>query len=125
MKNINAIVLTYDQNRVFTENMIKSYENIWTDHPFIFHIPYQKLNKINVKSKVVFHKSKPDIRSTIITLLKNFDNNEMIYWCIDDKYPIKLDLKRIKEKVKFIKINNHDNLDGLTFCRCRGIKSFI
>ena len=49
MKNINAIVLTYDQNRVFTENMIKSYENIWTDHPFIFHIPYQKLNKINVK----------------------------------------------------------------------------
>src|SRR5210317_1867947 len=97
MKNINAIVLTYDQNRVFTENMIKSYENIWTDHPFIFHIPYQKLNKINVKSKVVFHKSKPDIWPTITTLLKNFDNNEMIYWCIDDKYPIKLDLKRIKE----------------------------
>lgn len=121
MKNINAIVLTYDQNRVFTENMIKSYENIWTDHPFIFHIPYQKLNKINVKSKVVFHKSKADIQSTIITLLKNFDNNEMIYWCIDDKYPIKLDLKRIKEIVKFIKINNHYNLDGLTFCRCRSL----
>ena len=83
MKNINAIVLTYDRNRIFTENMIKSYEKIWVDHPLIFHIPYQNLNKIDVKSKVIFHKSKPDIHSTINTLLKNFNDNEMIYWCID------------------------------------------
>ena len=121
MKNINAIVLTYDRNRIFTENMIKSYEKIWVDHPLIFHIPYQNLNKIDVKSKVIFHKSKPDIHSTINTLLKNFNDNEMIYWCIDDKYPIKLDLKKIKELLKCIKINNHSYLDGLIFCRCRAL----
>ena len=119
MKKINAIVLTYDENRIYTENMIKSYENIWPDHPFIFNVPYQNLNQINVNSKVVFHKSNPDIHSTMHTLLKNFDNNEMIYWCIDDKYPIKLNLKKIKEIIKFIRINNHYNLDGLIFCRCR------
>ena len=120
MKNINAIILTYDQNRIFTENMIKSYENIWPSHPFIFHVPYQNLKQINVNSKVVFHKSSPDIHSTINTLLSKFDNNEMIYWCIDDKYPIKLNIKKINIILDSIK-NNYIDFDGLIYCRCRDL----
>lgn len=121
MKNINAIILTYDQNRIFTKNMIKSYENIWPDHPFTFHVPYQNLKKINVNSKVVFHKSRPDIHSTINTLLSKFDNNEMIYWCIDDKYPIKLNIKKIKKILDLIKKKNYEDFDGLIYCRCRNL----
>src|SRR5437016_2587497 len=40
---MKAIVLTCDRYRAVTEHMILQYEKLWPDHPFVFRVPYQKL----------------------------------------------------------------------------------
>ena len=57
MKQIKAIVLTYDKYRVFTDNMILCYEKLWPNHPFIFHVPYQELPPTIQTNKVKYIQS--------------------------------------------------------------------
>jgi hypothetical protein len=33
---MKAIVLTCDRYRALTEHMIRKYEELWPDHPFVF-----------------------------------------------------------------------------------------
>lgn len=87
---IKAIVLTYDRNHIITEHMIRCYQNVWPNNPFVFHIPYQDPetrvpahNKVYIKTPVSF-------RATVLGLLENLPAEEWVYWCIDDKYPIKI-----------------------------------
>jgi len=87
---MNAIVLTYDRNTVLTEHMIKCYEELWPDHPFTFRIPFQDDKRCVPAPRREYIRSSPAIKATVLTLLQDLDDDEWIYWCIDDKYPIKL-----------------------------------
>src|SRR5438552_19204862 len=86
---IKAIVLTYDRYRVMTRHLIVQYERLWRDHPFVFHIPYQELGGVD-SERIKYHTSPADIKGTVLHLLANIDDEEWIYWCVDDKYPIML-----------------------------------
>ena len=122
MKPIKAIVLTYDKYRSFTDHMILCYEKLWPNHPYIFQVPYQELPPTIQTSRVQYHQTPSDIKGTVLTLLENLDDEEMIYWCIDDKYPIKLDTRKI-EKIHSWVTNEKEDISGLLVCRCRGMLS--
>ncbi|MBQ0798131.1 MAG: hypothetical protein KBT63_02520 [Porticoccaceae bacterium] len=121
MNPIKAIVLTYDKYRSFTDHMILRYEKLWPDHPYLFQVPYQELSPTVHSNRVQYHQCPPDIKGTVLTLLDGLDDEEMIYWCIDDKYPIKLDTGKIEKIHKWLYAENKENISGLLFCRCRGM----
>jgi len=121
MQPIKAIVLTYDKYRSFTDHMILCYEKLWPNHPFTFHVPYQYLRSTIQSSKVKYYQSPPDIKGTINTLLHDIDDEEMVYWCIDDKYPIKLNVRLLEKIHQYLLVDIKEDICGLLFCRCRGM----
>lgn len=121
MKPIKAIVLTYDKYRSFTDHMIFCYEKMWPNHPYLFQVPFQRLPPTLQTSKVQYFQCPSDIKGTVLTLLEGLDDEEMVYWCIDDKYPIELNIRKIEEIHKWLSSCNENNISGLLFCRCRGM----
>jgi len=121
MKLIKAIVLTYDKNRSFADHMIFCYEKLWPNHPYLFQVPYQELSPTLQTNRVQYHQCPSEIKETVLTLLDALDDEEMIYWCIDDKYPIKLDTRKIEKIHQWLFASDKEDISGLLFCRCRGM----
>ncbi len=91
---IKAIVLTCDRFRAITRHLIFKYDHLWPDHPFVFHIPYQELGGTDTQ-RVKYFTSPSDIKGTVLHLLAEIDDEEWIYWCVDDKYPIELPTDKV------------------------------
>ena len=113
---IKAIVLTCDRYRAITEHMIFQYDRLWPGHPFVFHVPYQELGGTDTE-RVKFVTSPSDIKRTVLHLLAEIDEEEWIYWCVDDKYPIQLVTDKIGTLISHAR--RSPEVDGLLFCRCR------
>jgi len=113
---IKAIVLTYDRYRAITQHLIVQYERLWPDHPFVFHIPYQELGGVHSK-RIKYLTSPADIKATVLHLLADIDDEEWIYWCVDDKYPIQLVTDKIASLISHAM--RSPEVSGLLFCRCR------
>jgi hypothetical protein len=116
---LRAIVLTYDRNRLLTEHMISCYNDLWPDHPFIFRIPFNTDNRRLLSERREYVKSVPGIKRTVLTLLQDLDDDEWIYWCIDDKYPIRLIINRINLIYHSIAEGKIGDINGILFCRAR------
>jgi hypothetical protein len=115
---MKAIVLTYDKYRCLTNHMIHQYRRRWPDNPFTFRIPYQKLSGRNEADRE-YIRCPPDIKTTMLALLDGLDDQEWIFWCIDDKYPTSLDMCAIESIVGWIRDCNDPSADGVLFCRPR------
>src|SRR5919204_1255058 len=117
---MKAIVLTYDRHRPITEHMILQYERLWPDHPFVFRVPYQNLRGSN-SDRITYVKTpggKPaDIPASVLQLLADVDDEEWVYWCMDDKYPIQLTTEKIARLISYAM--QSPKMSGLLFCRCR------
>jgi hypothetical protein len=113
---IKTIVLTCDRYRAITEHMIFQYDRLWPDHPFVFQVPYQELEGVDTE-RVRYLTSPTDIKGTVLHLLAEIDDEEWIYWCVDDKYPIQLVTDKIAALVSHAM--RSPEVDGLLFCRCR------
>lgn len=109
---MKALVLTYDNYKIFADHMINSYQKFWPDNPFIFVIPYQdievkKYYEAKYKNKVDMVYTPSDIAGTINTLLNGFSNEEWVYWCMDDRYLIEINLEEMKKTYEWVcKLNN-------------------
>jgi len=97
---MKAIVLTFDRHRAITQHLLLQYERLWPDHPFRFRIPFQQLRGSDSK-RVEYIESPPEIAATILRLIEDIDDEEWIYWCSDDKYPIRLIVEKIKELLNY------------------------
>jgi hypothetical protein len=115
---MKAIVLTYDRNAVLTEHMISCYEALWPLHPFVFRIPYQTALQTS-GTRREYIKTPPEIGATVLKLTQDLDDEEWVYWCIDDKYPIQLDRSRIEPMAKWIDKGAEEDISGVLFCRAR------
>ena len=113
---IKAIVLTCDHYRAITKHMIFQYDQLWPDHPFVFHVPYQELGGIDTE-RVKYLTAPSDIKGTVLRLLTEIGDEEWIYWCVDDKYPIQLVTDKIASLISHA--TRSPEVDGLLFCRCR------
>lgn len=113
---MKAIVLTYDRHRAITEHMILQYERLWPKHPFVFRIPYQRLRGTD-SERIKYLRTPEDIPRSVLQLLADVDDEEWIYWCADDKYPIRLVTDKIISLLSYA--NRSPDISGLLFCRCR------
>ena len=112
---MDAIVLTCDKYRQLTEHMIFQYDRLWPDHTFRFLIPFQHERGADCP-KLKFIPTEPSIRNTVLTLLSEFDDEDWVYWAIDDNYPITLDVPRIKQVERWIL--TQPAINGVLLCRC-------
>ncbi|TMP93037.1 MAG: hypothetical protein E6L08_06790, partial [Verrucomicrobia bacterium] len=117
---IKAIVLTCDRYRAITRHVIFQYDRLWPDHPFVFHVPYQEVGGTDTK-RVKYIPSPSDIKGTILHLLAEIDDEEWIYWCVDDKYPIELPTDKVASLISHAM--RSPEVDGFLFCRCRATLS--
>jgi len=115
---MKGIILTCDRYRAITEHMILKYNQLWPDHPFTFRIPCQETAG-PVKQDREYVRTPGAIRETVLTLLADLDDEQWIYWCVDDKYPIELRLPKIQSIVA--DLENSPEMSGLLFCRCKAL----
>jgi hypothetical protein len=113
---LKAIVLSCDRYRAITEHMILQYERLWPDHPFVFRIPYQQSRGMDTE-RISYRQTPEDIKGTVSHLLADLDDEEWIYWCVDDKYPIQLVTGKIMALITHVL--SASEMSGLLFCRCR------
>ncbi len=99
--------------------MIHAYMDLWPDNPFLFRIPYQKhpynLRKKYSKEKVEFIKTEQNIKDTMFGLLEDLDDDDWIYWCMDDYYPVKLWVNEISAIYNWIKTITDNNIANILF----------
>lgn len=116
---MKAIVLSCDRYRAVTDHMIFKYAQLWPDHPFHFRVPFQELPPTMAPEIVEYRKCPTEIKATVLTLLEDLDDEEMVYWCIDDKYPVKIDVPRVEAMLRWLGDAGAAGISGLLFCRCR------
>jgi len=100
--------------------MILQYERLWPDHPFVFRIPYQSLrgpDSDRIRYVAAPGGTAADIAPSVLRVLDDVDDEEMIYWCADDKYPIQLVTDKIAALMLYVRQSSE--ISGLMFCRCR------
>ncbi len=117
---MNAIVLTCDRYRPITDHMIHQYDRLWPDHPLRWRIPYQALRESDTERVRYIHapeSSPDDIPRTVLRLIEDLDDEEWVYWCADDKYPIQLVLEKVESLMCYAQESN--DVSGVMFCRCR------
>lgn len=115
---MKAIVLSCDRYRAFARHTIAKYRELWPDHPFHFRLPYQNLPPEEGPEQY-WIKTGPDFRATVLQLIADLPDEEWIYWCIDDKYPIALQLPDIRRVLEFVRGKQSFKVSGVCFCRCR------
>lgn len=122
---MKAIVLTCDAYHPFCDHMIACYRELWPDNPFTFRVAYQNESKPlqnKFGSKIEMIQTPREIKSTVLELLHDLPDDEFVYWCIDDKYPLYLQVDAIAEMYQWLVHNNDTGVDGLAFCRGRALK---
>ena len=118
---MKALVLTFDKYRVFAQNMIMCYNKLWPNNPFVFRIPYQSEDvrseyETKFGRQVEMIKSPSGIVDTMFSLSNDLDANEWVYWCMDDRYPIRLDLNKLHTCYTFINDDTlSSSISGLMF----------
>ena len=115
---MKAIVLTCDRYRVVTDHMILQYARLWPEHPFEFRIPYQDDRGAD-DDRRRYVRTPRAIKATVVALLDGLDTREWVYWCIDDKFPLRLEAAAIASMTAGLARAEADDMDGLLFCRCR------
>jgi len=116
---MRALVLTFDKYRAITEHMIFMYNKVWPEHPFVFRIPYQKDKQMVHSNQLEFKQTDADIRSTVLSLIYDLPDEEWVYWCIDDKYPVNINTKKVTELMNYITGTPSLEISGILFCRTR------
>jgi hypothetical protein len=115
---VPALVLSCDRYHPFAAHMARCYHRLWPDHPFLFHVPYQR--QLPRGPGVIPRRTPAPLRDTVLALLDGLADQAWVYFCIDDKYPIALD-PRVGRLAAAVLGGALADLDGLLFCRCRGL----
>ena len=119
---MKAIVLSCDKYHPVADHMIRCYQRVWPDNPLVFRVPYQEFPG-QVKGfhgkNVELINSPRNIKETVLTLLDGIDDQEWIYWCMDDKYPVALNIDVVSKLYEYITYAKDLIADGFLFCRCR------
>jgi len=110
-----ALVLTCDRYHLFTAHMIARYEALWPSHPFAFQVPYQ--GEPLRGARITPRRTAEPIRATVLALLRELPDEQWVYWCIDDKYPVRLMQPAVTRIADAVLAGAAEDLDGILFCR--------
>lgn len=112
-----AIVLGFDEQSGFSELVYKRYMKLWPECPFVFRIPInsEKKNKsykyFNKQKNIELIRAKKPIRATIEALIEGLPDEEWVYWCIDDRYPVAVKNKEYLNRLANSLCNSNTFLD--------------
>lgn len=89
---MKGIVLSFDPHLEIANLLVETYNRLWPDCRFQFRIPFTDRDPRSIfrAQNVEFISTAPDIRSTVESLLCDLPENEFVFWCIDDRYPIEI-----------------------------------
>ncbi|MEG3437052.1 hypothetical protein V0288_07970 [Pannus brasiliensis CCIBt3594] len=118
---MKAIVLTYDKYMKFAEHTIYTYQKFWPSHPFTFRVPYGEnpldrsrfgdrvelvqMDCARALSPAEIEKSPKlfnPIKETVLTLLKDLPDEEWIFWCMDDRYIMRIQEDKVNDIHDFV-----------------------
>jgi hypothetical protein len=118
---MRAIVLSCDRYAPMAAHMVRTYRTRWPDHPFLFRIPFQQLRWPTAwhDPAVELVSSPSPIVATVETLLQELPDDEWVYWCIDDKWLIDVDVAAVGRLHEWLIGLDEPAVTGLIFCRCR------
>ena len=125
---MKALVLTFDKYKPFATHMIMCYEQLWPNHPFTFRVPYQseEVKEYFEKTfgpKVEMIKSPSGIVDTMFALSDDLDENEWVYWCMDDRYLMKPDLVEMEKAYRLTQ--SKESVDVAGICLCNSPKCWL
>jgi hypothetical protein len=89
---MKAIVLSFDPHLEIANLVVETYNRLWTGCPFQFRVPFTDRDPSSIfrAQNIEFIQTAPDIRNTMENLLRDLPDNEFVFWCIDDRYPIEI-----------------------------------
>lgn len=89
---MKAIVLSFDPHLEIANLVVESYKRLWPDCPLRFRIPFTERDPASIfhAENVEFVPTPSDIRSTMENLLRDLPEQEFVFWCIDDRFPIEI-----------------------------------
>ena len=115
METLPAIVLSCDRYHALARHMIAQYDAVWPSHLFIFHVPYQA--DMVLGARVSPRRTPASIRGTVLALIEEFDDESWIYWCIDDRYPLRLVQPEVAAIAESVLSDALPDVSGVMFCR--------
>jgi hypothetical protein len=110
-----AIVLSCDRYHPFATHMMMRYEAVWPSHPFTFHVPYQ--HRVLSGARIVSRRTPGAIRATVLGLVEELDDEAWVYWCTDDRYPLRLVRPAVERVAEAVLSDRLPAVDGVLFCR--------
>ena len=119
---MKAIVLSYDRNHPLVDHTLATYMKHWPSNEFVFRVPYQQRptwleNKYAGRIEPI--ETDSSIKGTVLTLVSDLQDDEWVYWAIDDKYIVALDEAFANHCHRWISQQDDPSVQGLLFCRCR------
>lgn len=100
---MEAIVLSHEKSVPIVEHMVVKYAELWPDHPFTFRIPDsvpgRDLSERNPDRVSLIPVRDTQIRGTVLDLVLDLDPETWVYWCIDDKYPVRINVSKMNRLV--------------------------
>lgn len=94
---MEAILLTHDRQLGLAELVHKTYAQLWPGHPFTFRVPFARatgsgaFSYLSAQPNCRMIASGAGIKDSMAALLDGIDSSEWVFWCIDDRFPIRLD----------------------------------
>lgn len=91
---VKALVLTYDKQIGLAQLLVKKYVELGLAELFEFVVPINSDSAkfYNEHAQIKFVNCDSDILSTMKALLEQTNDEEWVYWAIDDRYPVKVKL---------------------------------
>jgi len=127
-RDMDALVLTCNRYHPFTDHMIRCYERLWVNHEFTFYVPFQSelasgvTHDLLARPDVVGVPSEVSIKQTVDALIDGREDDEWIYWCLDDKYPIAFQNNVLERTIEWLP-ELPSSAVGITLCRCRNLRA--
>jgi hypothetical protein len=123
---MKAITLTCDKYIKLVDHMIFTYEKVWPSHPFTFRVPHEDypeflVEKYQDKIELIQLKDGKikSIKETLLTSIQDLDDQEWIYWCMDDGYLIQLREKEANDIYQTVIGITDPTVCAVRLMRCR------
>jgi len=124
---MKAIVQTCDRYHSMCEHMMHKYQELWPSNTFTFRIPWNNEypHKLSGKfdEKINLIQSELEFKKTFESLTGDLPGEEWIYWCIDDKYPARLEEEKCNKVFDFVEQIDDTNIVNVTFNFVREVKT--
>lgn len=124
-----AIVLTCQKHVPIAEHMIEAYGRLWPGHPLRFRIPDGSAARPmaarhpGLVELVPTHEGegRGRFRAAVFGLLAGLDDDAWVWWCIDDKYPLWLDVAAARDAIEAATRHAPPEVCGLSIVRARSL----